>query len=187
MTQAATPPPHLALKGASPRPPEQPQEQTPVDDPQVEVEIKPQLKPRGSVTKEDPKPSHQLHKLQIKSARPTRQTLCLWNVLKVIESSHKRRRTCSDSCGHWRPEHTGEGPDESLNSPHSRSGDQHSVGGHPREVRRTDAQRGKGLWQPWLKKQCIVPRFWLVLFILLDFFLFSFLLPLCCHCWFYWH
>ena len=31
------------------------------------VEIKPQLKPRGSVAKEDdPKPSHQLYKLQIK-------------------------------------------------------------------------------------------------------------------------
>jgi len=37
------------------------QEQTPVDDPHEEVEIKPQLKPRGSVAKEeDPKPSHQL-------------------------------------------------------------------------------------------------------------------------------
>ena len=40
----------------------------PVDDPHVEVEIKPQLKPRGSVAKEeDSKPSHQLYKLQIKS------------------------------------------------------------------------------------------------------------------------
>jgi len=41
-----------------------------VDDPNVEVEIKPQLKPRGSVAKEkdpNPKPSHQLYKLQIKS------------------------------------------------------------------------------------------------------------------------
>ena len=41
--------------------------QIPVDDPHAEVEIKPQLKPRGSVAKEeDPKPSHQLYKLQIK-------------------------------------------------------------------------------------------------------------------------
>ena len=32
-----------------------------MDDPHAEVEIKPQLKPRGSVAKEeDPKPSHQL-------------------------------------------------------------------------------------------------------------------------------
>ena len=31
VTQAAAPPPHLALTGADPSPPEQPQEQTPVD------------------------------------------------------------------------------------------------------------------------------------------------------------
>ena len=29
------------------------------------------------------------------------------------------------------------GPDEDLSCPHSRSRDQHSVGGHPREVRWT--------------------------------------------------
>jgi len=58
----------LALTGANPSPPGQPQEQTLVGDPHAEVEIKPQLKPRGSVAKkEDPKPSHQLYKLQIKS------------------------------------------------------------------------------------------------------------------------
>ena len=46
-----------------------------MDDPHVEVEIKPQLKPRGSVAKEEePKPSHQLYKLQIKSTRSTKQT-----------------------------------------------------------------------------------------------------------------
>jgi len=39
-----------------------------VDDSQAEVEIKPQLKPRGGVAKEDPKPSHQLYNLQIKSS-----------------------------------------------------------------------------------------------------------------------
>ena len=56
-TQAAAPPPHLALTGADPSPPGQPQEQNPVDDPRAEVEIKPQLNPRGSVAKgEDPKP-----------------------------------------------------------------------------------------------------------------------------------
>ena len=68
MTQAAAPPPHMALTGANPSPPGQPQEQTPGDNPHAEVRIKPQLKPRGSVAKgEDPKPSHQLYKLQIKS------------------------------------------------------------------------------------------------------------------------
>ena len=47
--------------------PGQSQEQTPVDDPHADVEIKTQLRPRGSVIKEeDPKPSHQLYKLQIK-------------------------------------------------------------------------------------------------------------------------
>ena len=52
-----------------------------MDNPHAEVEIKLQLKPRGSVTKEeDPKPSHQLYKLQIKSTQSTRQTLCLWNI-----------------------------------------------------------------------------------------------------------
>jgi len=44
---------------ANPSSPGQPQEQTPVDNPHAEVEIKPPLKPRGSVAKEeDPKPSH---------------------------------------------------------------------------------------------------------------------------------
>ena len=62
MTQAAAPSPHLALTGADPSPPGQPQEQTPVDDPHAEVEIKPQVKPRGSVVEEeDPKRSHELY------------------------------------------------------------------------------------------------------------------------------
>ena len=56
----------LALTGANSSPPGKPQEQTPVDDPHAEVDIKPQLKPRGSVTKEeDPKPSHQLYSCRI--------------------------------------------------------------------------------------------------------------------------
>ena len=47
-----------------------------MDNPHAEMEIKPQLKPRGSASKEeDPKPSHQLYKLQIKSTGSTRQTL----------------------------------------------------------------------------------------------------------------
>ena len=33
VTQAAAPPPHLAITGANPGPSGQPQEQTPVDDP----------------------------------------------------------------------------------------------------------------------------------------------------------
>ena len=51
---------------SNPSSPGQLWEQTPVDNPHAEVDIKPQLKPRGSVAKEeDPKPSHQLYKLQI--------------------------------------------------------------------------------------------------------------------------
>jgi len=49
-----------------------------MDDPHAEVEIKPQLKPRDSVAKEeDPKPPHQLYKIQNKSTRSTRQTLSM--------------------------------------------------------------------------------------------------------------
>ena len=73
-------PPPLTLTGADPSPSGQPQEQTPGDNPHTEVEIKPQLKHTGSVAKEDPKPSHQLCKLQIKSTQSTRQTLYLWNI-----------------------------------------------------------------------------------------------------------
>ena len=52
-----------------------------VDNPHSEVEIKPQLKSRGSVAKEeDPKPSHKLYMLQIKSTQSTKQILCLWNI-----------------------------------------------------------------------------------------------------------
>ena len=81
VTQAAAPPPHLALTRAKPSPPGQPQEQTPVYDPLAKVEIKPQLEPRGSMAKEeDPKLSHQLYKMQTQSTRSTRQTLCLWNI-----------------------------------------------------------------------------------------------------------
>jgi len=62
------PPSCLTLTGADTSLPGKAQEQTPVDNPHTQVEIKAQLKPRGSVAKEeDPKPSHQLYKLQIKS------------------------------------------------------------------------------------------------------------------------
>ena len=60
MTQAAAPPPHLTLTGADPSPPGNSQTQTSVDNPHPEVEIKPQLKPRGSVTEEE-NPKHSYH------------------------------------------------------------------------------------------------------------------------------
>ena len=53
-----------------------------MDDPHVEMEIKPQLKPRGSVAKEeDPKPSHQLYMLQIKSTLST-SSFCVFGIYK---------------------------------------------------------------------------------------------------------
>ena len=59
--------PHLALTGADPSPPGQPQEQTPVDKLHAEVEIKPQLNPSGKViNEEDQNLFHQLYKLHIK-------------------------------------------------------------------------------------------------------------------------
>ena len=61
-----------------------------MDNPHVKVEIKPQLKPRGSVAEEeDPKPSHQLYKLQIKSTQSTRQILCLWNIKRSLRAPTK--------------------------------------------------------------------------------------------------
>jgi len=82
VTQATAPPPHVALTKANPSTTEQPQEQTPVDDPHAEVEIKPQLKPRGTVTKEeDQKPSDQLYKLQIKSTDQLGR-LCVYGIHK---------------------------------------------------------------------------------------------------------
>ena len=52
-------------------------------DPHAEEEIKPQLKPRGSVAKEeDPKPSQQLYKqLQIKSNDQLGR-LCVYGIYK---------------------------------------------------------------------------------------------------------
>jgi len=53
----------LALIRANPDPSGKPQEQTPVDNPHIDVEIKTTIETQGSVTKEeDPKPSHQLYK-----------------------------------------------------------------------------------------------------------------------------
>ena len=51
-----------------------------MDNPHAELEIKPQLKPRGSVAKEeDPKPSHQLYRLN-----PHNQLsrLCVYGIYK---------------------------------------------------------------------------------------------------------
>ena len=91
MTQAAAPPPHLALTGEDPSPQGQPQEWNPVNEPHAEVEIKPQLKPRDTVAKEeDSKPSHQLYTLQIKSTRSTKQTLSMEHIKGHWELPQKK-------------------------------------------------------------------------------------------------
>ena len=52
-----------------------------MEDPHVEEEIKPQLKPKGSVAKvEDLKPYHQLYKLKIKSNQLGR--FCVYGIYK---------------------------------------------------------------------------------------------------------
>ena len=111
VTQAATPPPHLVLTEANPSPPGQPQGQTPVDDLHAEVEIKPPLKPRAVWLRK--KTLNLLTSCTNCRLNPHDQLgrLCLWNIWKVTESSHKRKHTSSDSRGHWRQKHPGVGPD----------------------------------------------------------------------------
>ena len=48
-----------------------------MDSPQVQMEIKPQLKTWGSVAKEEDLKPYQLNKLQIKSTQSTKQTLSM--------------------------------------------------------------------------------------------------------------
>ena len=87
----------------------------------------------------DPKPSHQLYKLQIKSTGSTRQTVCgiykralraptkenaLVLIVVDLGGKNKRSRTRLES-----------------ELPYSRSRDQHSVGGRPRKVRWTVTPR----------------------------------------------
>ena len=105
VTQAAAPPPHLAFTEANPSPPGQPQGQTPVDDPHAEVEIKPPLKPRAVWLRK--KPQNLLTSCTNCRLNPHDQLgrLCLWNIWKVIESSHKRKHTSSECHGHWRQKH----------------------------------------------------------------------------------
>ena len=145
----STPDPHWGRPKSS----GQPQEQTPVDNPHAEVEIKPYLKPMDSVANEkDPKLSHQLYMLQVKSTLSTRQALWLWNIWKDIESSHQRKCTSSEM---WTLE---------VRTQRSRTRLESEL--PPQQVQRSaqcwraskggevacDSQRGKGLWQQLLNK-----------------------------------
>ena len=63
-----------------------------MDDPHADVEIKPQLTPRGSVAKEeDPKPSHQLYQMHIKSTRyEKKKKIHMINYVDSIYRIYKR-------------------------------------------------------------------------------------------------
>ena len=86
-----------------------------MDDPHAEVEVIPQLKPRGSMAKEeDPKPSHQLYSYRL---NPHDQLGRLsMEYVKDHRELPPKKHTSSDSCGHWRQEHTQVGPDENLST-----------------------------------------------------------------------
>ena len=78
---------------ANPSPPGQPQEQTPVDDPHAEVDIKPQVKPRGSVAEEeDPKPFHELYKPQIKFTQSAGHSVPVKYLKRHREPPQKKAR-----------------------------------------------------------------------------------------------
>ena len=110
-TQAAAPPPHLALTGANPSPPGQPQELTPVDKPHAEVEIKPQLKPRDSGAEEDPNLPTSCESCNLDPHNPlSRSTSVSVESIKGRWELPQGKHTGSDSCGHWRQELTGVGP-----------------------------------------------------------------------------
>ena len=72
---------NLAPTWASPSPPGKTQEQTLVEDPHPNVEVNSQLKPMGSVTKEeDSKTLPPVVQLHIKNTHSNRQIMCLWNI-----------------------------------------------------------------------------------------------------------
>ena len=116
-----------------------------MDDPHAEVEIKPQLKPRGSMAR---KKTQNL---------PTSCTSCRVNphsqlgrlyvcgiYTSLLRAATKENALVLIAVDIGVKKYTRVGPDSNLSCPHSRSKDQQSVGGHPREVRWTvTASEGK--------------------------------------------
>ena len=135
-TQVAAPPSLLALTGASPNLPGQPQERTPVDNPHAKVEIKPRLKPRGSVAKEEDQNLPTSCAGFRLSPHDHLGRLCVWIYKRSLRAPTKEN-TSSDSCGPGRQEHMGVGPDYNLSCSHGRARDQRNVGEHPGEMRWT--------------------------------------------------
>jgi len=63
--------------------------------------------------------------------------LCVYGIYKRPLKTPTKENTLVLIAVDWRQEHTGVGPDQNLSCPHSRSRDQHSVGGHLGEARWT--------------------------------------------------
>jgi len=82
-----------------------------VDNPHAEVEIKPQLKSRGSVAKKKTPnlpPSYTSCRLNPHD-QPSR--LCAYGIYKSpLRAPTKKQLTSSHSYGHWRQEHREVGP-----------------------------------------------------------------------------
>ena len=80
-----------------------------MDNLHVEVEIKPELEPRGSVAKEeDPKPSTSCTSCRLNPH--DRGRLCLWNNKRSLRAPTRGNALVLMACGHWKQEHTGVGP-----------------------------------------------------------------------------
>ena len=106
-----------------------------MDDPHAEVEIKPQLKPKGSVAKEeDSKPSNQLYKLQIKSTQSTRQTVSMEYIKRTLRVPTKENTLVLIAVDIGGKKYRSRTRLESELPPQQVQRLAH-VGGHPREVR----------------------------------------------------
>ena len=108
VTQAAAPPPYLALIGANPSPPGQPQELNPSGHPTCRGGNKSTIETQGRVwlrkkTQNLPtgctscrlNPHNQLSRL------------CVYGIYKRLFRAPSKENTSSDSCEHWRQEQTG--------------------------------------------------------------------------------
>ena len=163
-----------------------------MDNPHAKVEIKPRLKPRGSVAKEeDQKASHSCTNCTLNlHDKPDR--LFVFGIYKRTVRAPTKENTSSDSCGPGRQEHMGVGPDYNLSCSHGRARDQRNVGEHPGEMRWTVIpSEGKDADSSESKKKLLSLCFDLFCRFCWFFFFFSLCLssffPLCYSCQFYWH
>ena len=155
------------------------------------MEIKPQLKPRGSVGKEeDPKPSNQVYKLQIKSTLSNRKTVS-------IDSSYKKKKqTTITKEKALVLIHVDIGGKNTQKWNQIRLWAAHTVGPEVSTVMTGILGRGGGLWiqvrERTLAAMAQDKHVWFFSFDLLCRFFWIFSLSSrphshCCSCQFYWH